>query len=482
MTRMPAARRLVRIGAIVAIALSALSMAASAAGHSPPTRRWSPWSTGWRPAHRRVARREVAASAFAPIASPTHTRLGRPAHDQPPTRRHPVDRHRGARAGGRRAGGRSVSLVAYFQPDGSWGLTSFTNDLTPTGNAGRVVFRNTAAVPAVDVQVDGGPGATALSTGAEWPSCSPRQRTPSRSRSPTDPIRCSPAARCPWRRDRRTSSTSSDRATTSRGSPSASTASRRRRRSCRPATRACDVDGDAPSWWAPWSVSLLIAGGRRRGESIPTRLAAGRPAGSGRRDGGVRHPRFRSSWCDGAPDLDDVGSTERRTGRTDPAEPIGTHGALLADTAPPARPHRGVVPVVGLQRGGRSVGVVGDELDVPKSASVAGWYRSGPVPGSSRGRRSSPATSTSTVGAVPSSVSADLRVGDPVVVTDAAGSTHAFVVTASRRYPKSALPAAEIFRQLGPAELTLITCGGEFRRALGSYADNVVVHAAPSGI
>jgi hypothetical protein len=63
--------------------------------------------------------------------------------------------------------GKSLALVAHYNEDGSWGLAAFANNVAPTGSQGRVVFRNTAAVPAVDVQLNGSTVAPSLDQGAE---------------------------------------------------------------------------------------------------------------------------------------------------------------------------------------------------------------------------------------------------------------------------------------------------------------------------
>lgn len=45
--------------------------------------------------------------------------------------------------------------------------------------------------------------------------------------------------------------------------------------------------------------------------------------------------------------------------------------------------------------------------------------------------------------------------------------------------PKSALPVEDLFSRAGTDRLVLITCGGEFDRTTGRYADNVVAIATP---
>jgi hypothetical protein len=72
----------------------------------------------------------------------------------------------------------------------------------------------------------------------------------------------------------------------------------------------------------------------------------------------------------------------------------------------------------------------------------------------------------------------ELRPGDIVTVRRADGVAPRFVVRAVARYPKEDFPAAAVYGATAGPELRLITCGGSFDRARGSYRDNVVVFAA----
>ena len=146
------------------------------------------------------------------------------------------------------------------------------------------------------------------------------------------------------------------------------------------------------------------------------------------------------------------------------------------DVAPPARIR---LPSLGVDTAVVAVGVdARGEMAVPEDVRETGWYRFGPAPGSAAG-------SSVVSGHVDDKVQGrgafyrlvDLAVGDPVVVTTVAGADLAFRVSAVRRIPKSTLPVDELFARDGPPHLTLVTCGGTFDRALGSYRDNVVVTA-----
>jgi hypothetical protein len=192
-------------------------------------------------------------------------------------------------------------------------------------------------------------------------------------------------------------------------------------------------------------------------------------------------PESRVDRATAAPPASAPGGPPQTVAEVGPVPSIPTRGALLSE-APPEMPPPAAIsfPSLGSLAPVVPVGIAGDELDVPPTADVVGWYRAGRVPGESEG-------SAVLAGHVDYDGRrgaffrlADLRVGDPIEVTDAAGSITSFVVTGSQRYPKAELPTGELFRRDGASTLTLITCGGKFRPAVGSYADNVVVRAERS--
>ena len=147
-----------------------------------------------------------------------------------------------------------------------------------------------------------------------------------------------------------------------------------------------------------------------------------------------------------------------------PAAPATVTLPAVADAVP-------LVPVGVLPGGG---------LQLPERPTVLGWYAAGAVPGSAAGTAVVAGHIDSAVyGAGPLEGLLDLAPGDAVTVTDEAGETHSYVVSARASYAKAALPA-ELFRTDGPPQLALVTCGGEFDERTGSYADNVVVLAVPA--
>ena len=91
------------------------------------------------------------------------------------------------------------------------------------------------------------------------------------------------------------------------------------------------------------------------------------------------------------------------------------------------------------------------DMEIP-GASEVGWYRFGPRP------------------------------GDTFSVNFSDGSSREFVVFGLRQWSKLEIPLEDLFARDGTPRLVLITCGGNFNRALDSYDDNVVVIAIPTDL
>lgn len=75
----------------------------------------------------------------------------------------------------------------------------------------------------------------------------------------------------------------------------------------------------------------------------------------------------------------------------------------------------------------------------------------------------------------------ELRPGDEVMVRTGDGRTVRHLVERVTQHAKDAFPTFEVFADDGPGALRLVTCGGTFDRAAGSYLDNVVVFARAAG-
>jgi hypothetical protein len=119
-------------------------------------------------------------------------------------------------------------------------------------------------------------------------------------------------------------------------------------------------------------------------------------------------------------------------------------------------------------------------VEVPSTADQAGWFRLGPFPGQ--------VGSAVVLGHVDSKqgpgVFFSLRSlvpNDRVDVSLASGVIAEFSVTAVATYPKQAFPASEVYTSHGVSALQLVTCGGAFDQATGSYLSNVVVYSTLVG-
>jgi sortase (surface protein transpeptidase) len=136
-----------------------------------------------------------------------------------------------------------------------------------------------------------------------------------------------------------------------------------------------------------------------------------------------------------------------------------------------------VIPAIGVSTRLIHLGLTSaGALQVPASAAVAGWFTGSPRPGA--------IGSAIIVGHIDSRVGPgvffrlrQLRRGQHVYVVRADRSVATFTITVIRSVAKVAFPSAAVYGPVPDAELRLITCGGQFNYATGSYLSNVVVYA-----
>jgi sortase (surface protein transpeptidase) len=115
-------------------------------------------------------------------------------------------------------------------------------------------------------------------------------------------------------------------------------------------------------------------------------------------------------------------------------------------------------------------------IQVPGSTAVAGWYDRGPRPG-----QPGPAV---ILGHVDSTrgpgIFFDLyriRAGTLIEVDRSDGSTASFRVTKISKVAKTRFPTDLVYAPTLDPTLRLVTCGGSFDPARGSYRDNVIAFA-----
>jgi hypothetical protein len=157
--------------------------------------------------------------------------------------------------------------------------------------------------------------------------------------------------------------------------------------------------------------------------------------------------------------------------------PTGPIAAAPRPDAPAvALPIALTIPAIGVQTPLIRLGLApGGTLQVPPTASVAGWYTGSPRPGA--------IGSAVVAGHIDSYAGpgvffelSRLRPGDRVYVRRADGTLAVFRVTSVRTYPKDHFPTRMVYGPAPDAELRLITCGGTFDPDLRSYLSNVVVY------
>jgi sortase (surface protein transpeptidase) len=157
-------------------------------------------------------------------------------------------------------------------------------------------------------------------------------------------------------------------------------------------------------------------------------------------------------------------------------------GAVAAPAQPAAaarvaRPVFLSIPVIGVRTRLIRLGLTAQgTLQVPASTAVAGWYTGSPRPGQTG--------SAIIAGHIDSYAGPGvffrlrlLRPGNRVYVRQADGVLAVFRVYATRSYAKDHFPTQRVYGPAPDPELRLITCGGTFDPATGSYLSNVVVYA-----
>lgn len=175
-----------------------------------------------------------------------------------------------------------------------------------------------------------------------------------------------------------------------------------------------------------------------------------------------------------------------------------SHGRYVADAVPPVtpaphgrwaaapavtaaqrvpRPVFLTIPAIGIRTRLVRLGLTASgTMQVPPATTLAGWYSGSPPPG---------AIGPAVIGGhVDSHIGPGvffrlhlLQPGDRVYVRQADSRLAVFRVTSVRRYAKSRFPTSDVYGPVPAPELRLITCGGTFDPAYGSYLSNVVVYA-----
>ncbi len=163
--------------------------------------------------------------------------------------------------------------------------------------------------------------------------------------------------------------------------------------------------------------------------------------------------------------------------------PRPTHVRRAAPPPPViGRPVRLRIPAVGIDAAVEAVGVDHNgDMAVPEQVEQIGWYRFGAAPGDAAGSVvMSGHVDSARQGLGAFAKLGDLKSGDPITVSDAAGHQLRYRVVGREAFDKATAPMSALFSRGGAARLTLITCGGNFDASIRSYLDNIVVTAVPA--
>ena len=156
-------------------------------------------------------------------------------------------------------------------------------------------------------------------------------------------------------------------------------------------------------------------------------------------------------------------------------------GPVLAKSAPTALR----IPALGVTSPMLDLGLLPDgtiatpPLDDPESK--AGWYTGSPAPGTQGPSIVLGHVDSKKYGPGVFYELGALKPGDTIEITRADRTVAVFRVDAVRSYPKASFPTEEIYGNLDHAGLRLITCGGTFDPAKGSYESNIIAFASLVG-
>jgi sortase (surface protein transpeptidase) len=148
---------------------------------------------------------------------------------------------------------------------------------------------------------------------------------------------------------------------------------------------------------------------------------------------------------------------------------------------PAATPTSIGIPAIGVSSPINLVGLNPDNtMEVPQPGPLydqAAWYRYSPTPG-----ELGPSVIIGHIDSAEGGPSvffdlAELQPGQRIDVGRGDGTTAVFEVDSVQSYSKDSFPLLTVYGDTDHAALRLITCGGAFDEARGSYRDNIVVFA-----
>lgn len=177
------------------------------------------------------------------------------------------------------------------------------------------------------------------------------------------------------------------------------------------------------------------------------------------------------------------------TGTSAPSTPARTSAPTLTArpaTPPPVStvpaPTRVTIPVIDAELSVVPTGVTQDgAMEIPDDPRIAGWYRFGPGPTTDSGATVLSAHIDSRERVGPLARLSEVSPGDEVVVTTGDEEVR-YVIERVDSYPKTVIDLDAVFDRTGAPRLHLVTCGGAWDPAAGSYEDNIIAVAVRADV
>ncbi|HSL75292.1 MAG TPA: class F sortase [Ilumatobacteraceae bacterium] len=155
--------------------------------------------------------------------------------------------------------------------------------------------------------------------------------------------------------------------------------------------------------------------------------------------------------------------------------------AIPEDRAPRARPVGLQIDTIDVARFPiRAIGLEPDgQMEIPDETEI-GWYRYGATAGQPGATVLAAHVNWNRVPG-PFARLGRVEPGDQIEVALDDGTLRRYEVVERAVYGKLELPRERLWRNTGPEELVLITCGGDYNPEIRRYRENIVVYAVPIG-
>jgi hypothetical protein len=175
-------------------------------------------------------------------------------------------------------------------------------------------------------------------------------------------------------------------------------------------------------------------------------------------------------------------ATETEPATSPLAELVGPrYSAVPEPQAPRPRPVGIQIDTIDVSRYPiRAIGLEPDgQMEIPDETEI-GWYRYGATAGQPGATVLAAHVNWNRVPG-PFARLGSVGPGDQVEITLDDGSQRRYEVVERAIYGKLELPRERLWRNSGPEELVLITCGGDYNPEIRRYRENIVVYAVPVG-